>query len=207
MKKIFKLGLTGPSGAGKSSVASCFAAMGVPVLDADAIYRELIAEDGACVRELRHAFGNGIFKDGQLDRKALAKIVFSKGGEKKRLLLNSITHKHVALRTSLMAEELATMGFKYCIVDAPLLIEAGMHRGCDMTVSVLADKDIRRLRIIARDSLTEKEADMRLSTQKDDLFYIANTDKVIYNNGDTLELKADCQRIAEQIGILGGVRK
>ena len=207
MKKIFKLGLTGPSGSGKSSAARCFASMGVPVLDADAIYRDLLSEGGACVRELRHAFGNGIFKDGQLDRKALAKIVFSKGGEKKRLLLNSITHKHVALRTDMMADELAGMGFEYCIVDAPLLIEAGMHRGCDMTIAVLADKDIRRARIIARDSLTEEEADMRLSTQKDDLFYIANTDKVIYNNTDPSELQNECQRIAGQRGILGGVRK
>lgn len=206
-KKIFRLGLTGPSGAGKSSAAKCFLSMGVPVLSADTIYSDLLSEGGACVRELRHAFGDGIFKDGQLDRKALAKIVFSPKGDKKRLLLNSITHKHVALRTEQMANELESMGFKYCIIDAPLLIEAGMRRTCDMTVAVLADTDVRRARIIARDSLTEEEANMRLSKQKDDLFYIANTDKTIYNNEDSSSLLAECKRIADDIGVLEGVKK
>ena len=76
-----------------------------------------------------------------------------------------------------------------------------------MTVAVLSDTDVRRARIIARDSLTPEEANMRLSKQKDDLFYIANTDKVIYNNGDSSSLLSECKRIAEAIGVPKGVKK
>ena len=90
------VGLTGPSGAGKGTVASLFARYGVPSVDTDAVYHDLLVPPSACLDELRERFSEGIlFSDGTLNRGALAFLVFSRGHEKDRADLNRITHRHV----------------------------------------------------------------------------------------------------------------
>ena len=126
-KKIYKIGLTGPSGAGKSLFASYFACMGIPVLDADEIYHALVNTESECLRELGREFGTELTEGGRLDRKRLRTIVFADDGKEKLLRLNEITHKHVINRTNEMICELYDAGHRVFVIDAPLLIEAGMH--------------------------------------------------------------------------------
>ena len=70
------------------------------------------------------------------------------------------------------------------LLDAPTLFESGINKICDKTVAVLADRDIRLKRIITRDNLTLKEAQIRITAGKDEKFFKENADYVLYNNDD-----------------------
>ena len=88
------IGLTGPTGAGKSTVRELFASYGIPGIDADSVYRELIAPPSPCLDELTRIFGNSILlPDGSLDRRTLGKKVFSNAGS--RAMLNAVSHRYV----------------------------------------------------------------------------------------------------------------
>ena len=132
------IGVTGPSGAGKSLFCSFLAEQGWRVLDADLIYRGLTDRPTACTRELalEKNFGPSVLlPDGSLDRRAMAKIVFSEDGGDKLKLLNEITHKYVISSTKRRLSHPGSnrTGF---VIDAPLLFQAGMEKE-SLSLSVL----------------------------------------------------------------------
>jgi dephospho-CoA kinase len=88
------------------------------------------------------------------------------------------------------------------ILDAPTLIESGAYKLCDKIVSVLADAEVRKERIIVRDNLSLSEAEKRMSAQKDDAFYKEYSDAVIYNNNDKSQTLVSVERIFSEIGVL-----
>src|SRR5665213_2086128 len=93
---VHLFGLTGGIASGKSTVAARFRARGLPVVDADALAREVVVPGSAASQEIREAFGSAVFaSDGTLDRKALAAVVFSDA--EKRARLNAITHPKIAV--------------------------------------------------------------------------------------------------------------
>ena len=186
------IGLTGPTGSGKGVFGSFLLEKGIPVADTDAIYHGIVGKDGPCMAALRARFGDEIAKaDGSLDRPRLASIVFCGGEEQKVrcLALNEITHGHVLREVRVWLAEQKAKGAVAACVDAPLLVESGFHRECDATVSVLAPKDVRLSRIMARDSLSEAAALARISSQKTDDFYRQNSDFVIENEGTEEEFR------------------
>src|SRR5690554_5921150 len=89
---MLNVGLTGNIGSGKSSVAQLLAELGAEVIDADRLAREATA-DGAVLDRIRNEFGDDVIRNGELDRAALADIVFS--SEQERLRLNAIIHPWV----------------------------------------------------------------------------------------------------------------
>jgi len=91
---MFTVGLTGGIGSGKSTVADCFAAHGVPVIDTDVIARDLTAPGGAALEAIRSAFGETVMRaDGGLDRAALRRRVFADAGDRRRL--EAILHPRI----------------------------------------------------------------------------------------------------------------
>lgn len=183
------LGLTGPSGAGKGIVGEALCARGIPVLDTDKVYHTLIAAPSPCTEALASAFGEEILTDaGGIDRRRLAAIVFCGGEEEKRRtgLLNTITHKFVLARCEAWLAEEAQRGRAAAVLDAPLLIEAGIHQRCDLVLAVLAPYDVRLARVLARDGIPEAAARARLDAQPKDDFYRAHAHLVFINDGDRL---------------------
>ncbi len=180
------LGLTGPSGAGKSVVAQRLRVVhGFAWIDTDAVYHELISAPSACLDELVAAFGKEILTpEGALHRPALAAIVFAPDNKDKLELLNHITHKHVLARADRRIEAARAAGAKGAVIDAPLLFESGADKMCTHTLAVLADKDKRLSRIMARDGLSLEAAQRRLDAQKSDDFYIERAEYILENNGD-----------------------
>ncbi len=184
------IGLTGPSGAGKSTVAAHFAAKGIPVIDADRVYHSLLIPPSPCLQALTEAFSPAILAaDGTLDRTALSAIVFadSDAGRAALSRLNEITHRFVIEKTQELLASYHRQGYRTVVIDAPLLIEAGMHQGCDLTVCVLSPIPVRVRRLMARDGKSEAEILSRIRAQKEDDFYLANTDVVIRNDDTTTD--------------------
>ena len=199
------IGLTGPSGAGKGALGACFETCGVPVIDTDRIYHDLLVPPSACLDELVSAFGPHILtSDGTLNRTALATLVFAKGDEanERHATLNRITHRHVIQKTDEMLEQFCNEGKSAVVIDAPLLIEAGMHRDCDIVVAVLADRDVRLERLMARDGKGRDALLARIEAQPSDEFYRAHANVVIENNGDPSALSKAAGDILRRIGVL-----
>lgn len=199
------IGLTGPSGAGKGTLGACFEACGVPVIDTDRVYHDLLVPPSACLDELVSAFGSHILSsDGTLDRTALAALVFAEGDEasERHAILNRITHRHVIQKADEMLEQFRRAGKSAAVIDAPLLIEAGMDRDCDIVVAVLADRAVRLERLMARDGKGRDVLLARIEAQPSDAFYRAHADLVIENNGDASALLAAADDVLHRIGVL-----
>ena len=89
-----------------------------------------------------------------------------------------------------------------CVIDAPLLIEAGLKKDCLFTIAVLAHKDIRAKRIALRDGISEQRALARINAQKDDSFYTDNCNYTVYNNGDIAALTHQVEGILKDRSII-----
>lgn len=193
-----KIGLTGGIGAGKSTAAARFRALGALVLDADAIARAALEPGGACYAPVLNAFGEGILlPSGYIDRKALAKIVFSYNKERERL--NAIVHPHVIETMFSMAEkELGGKG-GVAIFEAPLLFESGMHARMDANVLVIAGEDERIERIVRRDNATREAAQSRIRAQMPDEQKRLLADYILENSGSIAELNSQIDRLYQTL--------
>ena len=190
------VGLTGPSGAGKGMIASLFARFGVPSIDTDEVYHDLLIPPSACLDELTEAFGMGILlPDGTLDRRALASLVFSQGHEAELATLNRITHRHILEKTKNILTSFEAEGIPAVLVDAPQLFESGFDKECGFILSVLAPYDLRLARVMARDELSEERARARLEASHTDEFFRERSDAVIINNGSVDAMESEVRRL------------
>ena len=171
-KKV--VGITGGSGSGKSYLCELLKNRGYDVIDTDIVARKVMEKGEECLMETAAEFGEQILDDGNLNRKKLAQIVFS--DKKKLAKLNEISHKHILRCVENMIEQSAS---NPVFVEGAVLIESGFE--CDMMIGVLADYELRKNRIMQRDSMTETEAKLRLDAQQKDSFFIENCDFVLTN--------------------------
>lgn len=184
------VGITGGSGCGKSHICALLAARGMTAIDCDAIAREVMAPGHACLSETAEAFGGDILENGILNRKKLAQLVFS---DKKKLdELNRITHKYILADIYNRIEQAES---RTILIDGAVLIESGIV--CDKMIGVLADRAVRKERIMERDGLSAEEAERRINAQQPDSFYLENCDFVIYNSGGEVDIDAIIKRIEE----------
>lgn len=189
------IGLTGGSGSGKSTVASLMQQRGIHVIDADKIGRFVVEKGRPALDEIVAEFGEEIlFENGDLDRKKLGSIVFT--NKEALLKLNAITHKYI---TEIVKEELAANKGIICAIDAAVLKESGIIDMCDHVIAVIADKDVRIKRIMARDGLSEQSAKDRINSQDPDAKYVQYADFVINNSGDEA-LEVLLEDILNEIG-------
>ena len=191
------IGITGPTGAGKSLLSEYFRKNGIPVIDADKVYHSLLVPPSECLDALRKAFGNGIFQEDELDRRALSEIVFH--DEEKLALLNHTVLDFVLDECRKTFADLEKEGHAVSAVDAPTLIESGFWRECDRVISVLSDPDIRVERIMARDGLTKEAAATRVRGQRDDSFYIEKSDTVLMNDRDEAAFLRKCDELVKKL--------
>jgi len=194
------IGLTGPTGAGKSTVRELFASYGVPGIDADAVYHELISPPSACLDELTRIFGKSILlPDGTLDRKTLGKKVFS--NEQARAMLNAVSHRHVMEEIRRRIAEWKKKGVAAAVLDAPQLFEAGAEKDCTAVVAVLANRNARFSRVSARDGLSKEEILARMDAQLQEDFFRSNADYVLENNSSPEDLIPSVENILKSLQI------
>lgn len=192
------VGLTGQTGAGKSTVSEVFAENGFSVINADIVSRQVMEKGSCCLAEVAEIFGNGVIKDdGTLDRKALADIVFS---DKAKLeTLNSITYPYITGEILRLINEFAENGRKFILLDAPTLFESRADDFCEIIISVMADRSVRKKRIISRDGLTSEQADKRMDSQLDEEFFSAHSDYIIHNNSSIEIVSGIAKELSDKI--------
>jgi dephospho-CoA kinase len=181
------VGLTGGLGAGKSAVARMLGERGAVVIDADELSRRALEPGTRAYQQVCDLFGDEVVEpSGVLDRSAIAERVF--GDESLRRALESITHPEVF---RLLADEVETLRGTDSIVvfDAPLLIESGFHRACDVVVVVTAPEAAQLARVRGSRGMTEEDARARLRAQIDPADREAAADVVIPNDGTLEELE------------------
>ncbi len=162
------IGITGPTGAGKTTALNQLEALGGCVLDADAVYHQLLEEDGGLRHALEGRFGPLTGADGRFDRKKLGGVVFH--DQAAMADLNAIAAPYIdrALKTRLAAEQ---EGRPAAAIDAIRLIESGLAELCDATLAVTAPAEVRVGRIMAREGIPEEYARARVAAQQSDAFY------------------------------------
>jgi dephospho-CoA kinase len=182
------IGLTGASGGGKTSVGAILAKKGGYVIDADKIAREITEPGSSALDELVRRFGAGILENGRLNRRALGDLAFSDA--EKLNALNDITHKYILLEIyNRLQKAKDDKKYKFIVIDAPLLVETGLHKAVDEVWLVRADRETAVARVVKRDGITAERAEARLAarTRLDDIETLAA--KVIYNSGDMERLE------------------
>lgn len=153
-RSTLTIGLTGGIASGKTHVANAFIALGVPLLEADEVAREVVAPPSPALAEIATAFGAAMLDaDGTLNRRALRDIVFADPAALKRL--EAITHPAIRARVGAWR---AAQTAPYCIYSAAILIEAGMAALVDRVLVVDAPEAVQLRRLTVRDGSDETQA-------------------------------------------------
>jgi dephospho-CoA kinase len=174
------VGLTGGIGAGKSSVSALLAAKGAVVVDADALVRELQARGTPVFEAIVERFGTGVVgPDGELDRPALAAVVFQEPHALQDL--NGIVHP--AVGAEILRRVAEHEGTDHVVVlDVPLLVESGRYRASGVIV-VDTPPEVAVERLVRDRGMTEEEARARMARQASREERLAKADFVIDNRG------------------------
>ena len=180
-RNIYIVGLTGGIASGKSEAAKFLENLGAHCIDADAISHFLTGEGGPLLTDIRAVFGDAVFcKDGMLDRRALAEIVFN--NEEARRMLDGITHPSIQKAMLDEVEDAEENGEKLVFLNVPLLFETGMDALCDETWLINTDPDLQLSRLMQRDDLDEMQALSRVRSQMSAEEKQERADLVIDNN-------------------------
>lgn len=185
------VGLTGGIGSGKSTVAKMFAELGIAVLDLDRVGHLVVADEAQVKQELVEVFGVDIVDgEGAIDRKMLAGKAFASA--ETTAALNAIVHPAIRAREQLW---LSAQKGPYVIIEASVLIESGGAGRMDRVIVILADREIRKRRALARGDVSEQRFEQIVARQCDDATRIGHADAVIRNDGDFAELRLQVERI------------
>ena len=184
------LGITGGTGCGKTTALRTLEELGALIIDCDAVYHGLLIENKEMLAEIDSAFP-GVVIDGVLDRKALGAVVFSDTEALARL--NGITHSYVGREIDRLLESWALSGGRLAAIDAIELFGGNLARRCKATFAVLADRDKRIERIMARDGITREYAALRVDAQKPDSYFEEKCDYILKNNSTEEEFREKCR--------------
>jgi dephospho-CoA kinase len=190
------VGLTGGIASGKSTVSAMLAERGAEIIDADHIARQVVMPGNPAWCKIRDHFGPGVlFPDGSIDRQALADIVF--GDPAKLTVLNEITHPEIFAR---IADRLEAHHDQDVVVvlDAALLIEAGLGDGVDVVIVTHSPREIQVERLTGK-GLGEKDASSRIAAQLEPEKRLARADIVIDNSGSLEDLGRQVDKIWKEL--------
>ena len=195
------IGLTGGIASGKSTVARMLLELGIPVIDADQIAREVVEIGEEAYLQIVEKFGEEILQDDKtIDRAKLGAIVFN--DEEKRKLLNSIVHPAVRKKMLEQKERYVKKGEKTIVLDIPLLFESNLTHLVDKIVVVYVDEHTQLERLMARNGFSKEEAKARIKAQMPLKEKVAKADAVINNNGTIEQTKKQLLNILKQWDVL-----
>ncbi len=187
-------GLTGGIACGKSAVAKELRAIGVPVIDADMVAREVVAAGSPGLQALVEHFGKEILTStGELDRPAMRARISRDPSAK--AALDAITHP--AIRSAIAARilALAAEGHGFAVVEAALMIESGSHRMYEGVLVVSCAPETQLDRLMKRDGMSEADAKALIATQMPLAEKERAANWVIRNDQDEIALREQVRSI------------
>lgn len=194
---MLRVALTGGIATGKSFCTARFAALGVPVIDADVLAREAVAPGSAGLAAVAARFGGGVLRpDGALDRAALGALVFA--DRTARADLEAIVHPEVYRRINAWFAA-HPAGTRCAIADIPLLYETGHDHDFERVIVCACDPAEQLRRLIARDGLPAEAARARLAAQWPIGEKAARADYVIWTDRGFAATEEQVRRVFEAL--------
>ncbi len=194
LKARLVIGLTGGIGAGKSTVGAQFASLGVSVIDADSVARELVEPGQPALSEVVQSFGVGVQDaGGRLDRAKLREVVFAEPG--KRRALERILHPRIRRE---MDRRLHESHGPYCILSIPLLLETGQADRVDRVLVVDVPEEVQLARVMRRDGSSRRVVEGILCAQLARADRLARADDVIDNSAGLESLTGQVHEIHQR---------
>lgn len=191
IKKKIVVGLTGGIGSGKSVVRKLFSSLGIGVLNADEVAREITQPGTFCYQAIKNHFGDLILnKDHSLNRGKLKEIIFNDASEKK--WLENLLHPEIWQQLEKNAQAASS---PYVIVEIPLLVEVNSHPMVDRILVVDIDEKLQVTRLMKRDQLTEQGALHIIQQQAPRQKRLSYADDVLNNDGDLEQLSRQIQEL------------
>jgi dephospho-CoA kinase len=192
-KKGAIIGVTGGLATGKTTVTDLFVELGALRIDADAISHDILEGVGEVKKRIIGLFGDEILSGGTIDRRKLARAVFSDEGQLKKL--SAIMHPAIVKS---IRKKIAEAAGRVVVVDAPLLIECGLCDEVDIVIVVTAGYDTQIKRAIAR-GIKEEEAKNIIKNQMAFSEKAEFADHIIDNDGERGKIKEGVERIWQKI--------
>lgn len=165
---MLKVGLTGGIGSGKTTIAQTFATIGVKIYDCDQAAHRLTDSDPIIINGLKSMFGADIYKDGLLNRKTLASIIFNDKDALSKV--NALIHPRVTNDFNHWCDNRKSEGAQYVICETAILFECGMDKLMDKTILASLPTEMRIERAMARDSANREQIAARIRNQANNNF-------------------------------------
>lgn len=188
------VGLTGGIGSGKSAAAECFAALGVGIVDADIVAREVVAPGQPALQQIAAHFGDQVIAaDGSLQRRVLREIVFA--DPEQRRWLEQLTHPLIAQS---IQRQLAASTGPYALLVSPLLLETTQRELVQRVLVIDAPETLQVARTVARDQAQPEQVRQIMAAQMPREQRLAHADDVIVNQGDLEQLRQQVVQLHQQ---------
>ncbi len=192
------VGLTGGIACGKTTVAKMFGELGIPVIDADILAREVVEPGTPGLARIVEAFGDHVLDaEGRLDRKRLADVVFEDA--EARAKLNGILHPLIGAAGAQRIAALQDTSAPYIIYEAALLVETGSYKAFSALVVVSASESVQKARLEERDRFTADETVARIASQLPLAEKTAVADYVIVNDADLAATRSQVAAVHEKL--------
>jgi dephospho-CoA kinase len=194
----FRLGITGGIGSGKSTICRVFSVLGIPVFMSDEEAREIMEKEERIIEGVKSIAGYDIYKNGSLDRPALAGLIFNNDEILNRI--NQLVHPAVLEAFDRWVEK---QDSEYVILESAILLESNIDWSIDKILAVIAPIEERVSRVMERNSITREQVMERIRNQISETELIRKSDFII-NNADSEMILSDVIRIHNDI--INGIR-
>ena len=198
---MYKVGITGGIGSGKSTVCAILAEFGVAVYDSDSRAKRLMNESDRLRERLIERFGNEVYSADGLNRAYLAECVFGNPEELKAL--NAIVHPAVMDDFDRWASE---QEGSYVVLESAILFEASLDRRVDVSVAVMAPKELRIERAMQRDGAQREQIVARMNNQISDEERVERAKYTIVNI-DIDNLKSDVEQLHRRLNYVAQAQR
>jgi dephospho-CoA kinase len=190
----YVVGISGGIGSGKTTVTDLFTKLGIEVIDADVIAREVVEPGSPALKTIIDKFGHSVLdSSGSLDRAKLRTLVFNDSDIKN--WLNQLLHPAIRQLMLLQTQQAKST---YCLMSVPLLVENKLYEQLDRVVIVDVDEPTQLRRTLLRDKTNEQQIRAIMSAQATRQQRLAVADDVIDNNGKADDLDKQVAQLHQQ---------